>query len=1315
MKKLGKGGYKKSLFFGVLFFTLHLFSQTTTESYTDGDITLSGPTNILLNTSYSYNIGDAVYNGWVASADIEWTITGGDIVDNGTNINTTNDYFEDYYGQEMANINIIWRATGLKRVHAIFIDYFGQTMYQLAIDITEPPNNGTTILNINENYIYTVTPTVATTNVTSLNNSEKIENITYFDGLGRPIQQIGIRQSASQKDIVTHMTYDDLGRQSKQYLPYASLSNDGSYRTDALIKTNAYYNTNEFQNTINPYSETLFEESPLNLPIEIAAPGNDWKEGINNEHTIKNEYKLVENSDNVHVLEANHTVSGNLNLVMKGMYTVSYQTNQVGDQYAKTPTLHKFITKNENWKASDGKNNTEEVFKDYRGITVLKRSYNNGIAHDTYNVYDKYGNLLIVIPPKVTLNNGVSATELSELCYQYRYDVKNRLVEKKIPGKGWEYIVYDKVNRPILTQDAVQRAKSNKEWLFTKYDAYGRTIYSGLYKDNRSRINVQNSANSSNSVIESITTGSGLYYYTNNAYPINVPWYDVYTINYYDDYVYWGGDTHNPQTNYYGKALTNNTKGLSTTSKEFILGGHGWITTITGYDEKARPIYIWTKNDYLNTTDIVESKLDDFTGKVLEIRTTHKKVGKSDIIITDKFTYDHLDRLLTQTQKINSQAEELIVNNEYKELGELKSKKVGGAVESQVENSNGLQTIDYKYNVRGWLTNINDVDNIGSDLFTFKINYNTKNIQTTSVYTPLYDGNISETIWRTKSDYKKRGYQYSYDDLSRITYANYREENNLLSGSGKFETSYNYDKNGNLDELIRTGAIGNDIDELSYDYSVSSNKLVEVEDASGNTDGLHSTTQYDYDSHNGNLISDSSKGITSIEYNHLNLPTKVHFGSSKRIEYIYSATGSKLQKKVINNGTSTTNYAGSFIYENNVLKHFSHPEGYVEVNGSSYTYIYQYTDHLGNSRLNYTNIGSSSSPNLQIREENNYYPFGMKMTGFNTNIIGVQDDYKYNGKEYQDEVINGKKLDWYDYGARNYEPSIGRWHVIDAMAEKRPDLTPFRYGFNNPINVIDPDGNFEKDDFWGGGGGFTSVTVRGLQDGGTFTFASSGSTTKNNSGCPKCKTFQDYINYYLGLNGSKNEEDLEEAIASGDEDRIDKANSDFLQNEANFEQAVRTAQETAKFIADYDPFGFANAYYQFTMGDSNINKGMAVLAFLPVGKIGKGFQLLSKGRVFWSGGSQARVAAETFARANGFKTLEMTFTGKFLTKMTKLTSYEFTKPLWNFASQRFARGANGTINVFQNANTGIRLESVWRLKEYPILKNKNIIYHNILK
>jgi RHS repeat-associated protein len=519
-----------------------------------------------------------------------------------------------------------------------------------------------------------------------------------------------------------------------------------------------------------------------------------------------------------------------------------------------------------------------------------------------------------------------------------------------------------------------------------------------------------------------------------------------------------------------------------------VLGTDDWITSVTYYDEDARPIYSASKNDYLVTVDKVKSDLD-FAGKVLQTESTHKKDANPVITITDVYTYDHVGRLQTQVQTIAGNDPELIVNNHYDELGQLVAKNVGGEFVGDPEDATGLQTVDYKYNIRGWLKTINNGNTINNDLFSFQLDYNTG-------VNPLYNGNISETHWQTANDHNPRSYNYTYDALNRLKMANYNG-NYIVEGTLTQEENYNldaigYDKNGNITVLERQGLIVAEnridlIDDLTYDYQSSSNKLIRVtDDASvdGFKDGttsLPGDPDYEYDI-NGNLTVDTNKNITDIIYNHLNLPELIIFSSPEgSIGYKYSATGVKLEKMAMTVGSpgsvTSTQYAGAFIYDktNTIggmpnpnpppppvfeLQFISHPEGYAQPNTlGTFDYIYQYKDHLGNIRLSYKNNGNMTNPDLEILEENNFYPFGLKQKGYNNNVSAnsnsVASKFKYNGKELNEEL----GLNMYDYGARMYDPAIGRWHVTDGKAELYFANSPYVYALNTPPNAIDPDGN----------------------------------------------------------------------------------------------------------------------------------------------------------------------------------------------------------------------------------------------------------------
>ena len=959
-----------------------------------------------------------------------------------------------------------------------------------------------------ENYIKTVKYKVpSTVKIPSPAVSQAAQNVTYFDGLGRPIQQTAFQQSKSGNDIITPIKYDGFGRQELDYLPFKSANTNMAFDPSAEANALSYYaNPNPSVNgnpameaTSYPFSKKEFETSPLNRVLKQAAPGNDWRLG--NGHEIKIDYQANTAADQVKLFSANTSWDS-----AQGLYTVTL----INNGYYNNNELYKTVTYDENTAAAPLEINGSTVeFKNKEGQVILKRTYDAQSRHDTYYVYDIYGNLTFVIPPKAAdlidgtanlqaditstavvtsgntlhlaasksvkllsgfrsqkgsrfsavINNGTQRI-LDDLCYQYKYDSRNRLAEKKLPGKQWEFIVYDKLDRPVATGPANSPFSdlSAVGWIITKYDAFNRPVYTGWSTSapvsSAGRSSLQNIQNSLTVINESKTTSGTLdgipAYYTNNTEP---KVFKLLSVNYYDNYTFPNSSTIPVPASLEGQNILNTSqiKGLSSASWTRVLTSSLETlseTTATFYEENARPVRVHTLN-HLGGYTYSDSKLD-FTGKPEFSITRHKRTASdAEITTRDGFTYSAQDRLITQTHQINNGPVEVIANNDYDELGQLISKKVG----------NNTQNINYTYNIRGWLTAINDVGalskpNDPKDLFAFKINYDVPSAF--SGVNGLYNGNISETQWATNSDNGIiRSYGYKYDNLNRL-------KESISAKSGVINNAYNetlwYDKNGNITGLTRNGEseTAQQIDNLDYTYANDnkSNQLIKVIDSSNKTlgfiDNAQTTDAYTYDL-NGNMISDANKSITSITYNHLNLPLKVTFASAGNIVYIYNAQGQKVQKIVTRTGTTsvTTDYLGGYQYESSTLKFFPTAEGYVESSSGSYKYVYQYKDHLGNIRLSY-------DKNLIIQEENNYYAFGLKHIGYNGVKIGVENKYKYNGKELQDEL----GLNFYDYGARNYDPALGRWMNIDPLAEKSRRFNPYTYALDNPVYFIDPDGMY---------------------------------------------------------------------------------------------------------------------------------------------------------------------------------------------------------------------------------------------------------------
>ncbi|HAY3537123.1 TPA: RHS repeat-associated core domain-containing protein, partial [Elizabethkingia anophelis] len=663
-----------------------------------------------------------------------------------------------------------------------------------------------------------------------------------------------------------------------------------------------------------------------------------------------------------------------------------------------------------------------------QGQIVLVRKKNGSEDLDTYYVYNEYNQLAFVIPP-LAIHKGVDATLLNELAYQYRYDGQNRLVEKKLPGKDWEYMVYDQQDRLVLTQDG--KLRQQNKWLFTKYDKFGRVAYTGLLdsapgRDAQQSNMVHFGGNNEERSASGFTQNGTTVYYSSSAYPVAN--FTLLTVNYYDEYPPGSPGVFNGAS-VLGSVPVNgrSTKGLPVASMVKNIEDNGWTKSYTWYDDKARAVATESQNHlggYTRTSSVLA-----FSGVPTSTTIYHKRDAASgEMVMKEEFSYDHQNRLVKHTHQVNGGPVEILTENIYNELGQLESRNIG----------NGIQSIKNEYNIRGALTKMNDPKNLLNKLFGFELKY--INPSGTS---KKYNGNIAETDWATQSDGTLRRYSYQYDGVNRLKEGNYWDNAGAISGS--YAERLNYDVNGNITGLQRTGLGAGVMDQLGYTYDQSgnSNKLIRVNDASGNAAGYPvggNTIGYDI---NGNMVNHLDKGISNIAYNYLNLPSSIT-ASIGNTDYVYRADGTKVRKVF---GGKTTDYLDGFQYENGVLQFVPTSEGYYDVVKNKY--IYNYTDHLGNVRLSYT---KGASGGAEIIEENNYYPFGLKHQGYNSSSLASNAyQYKYNGKELQETGM-------YDYGARMYMPDLGRWGVVDPLAEKMTRHSPYNYAFNNPIRFIDPDG-----------------------------------------------------------------------------------------------------------------------------------------------------------------------------------------------------------------------------------------------------------------
>ncbi|WP_374167010.1 hypothetical protein [Arcticibacter sp. MXS-1] len=522
---------------------------------------------------------------------------------------------------------------------------------------------------------------------------------------------------------------------------------------------------------------------------EQGAPGAAWQ--IGGGHTVRTGYFSNE-ADGLsgsgrwaRLYEVTIDASGGRTLTMK-------------EKYGKNE-LYVNETKDENWKEGDGKAGLIPEFKDKEDRVVLKRTWKDeSTPLSTYYVYDDFGNLCFVLPPKAEPDNGQpSADAINELCYQYRYDERNRMSRKKLPGKGWEYLVYNKLDQVVATQDAEQRKR--KEWLITKYDGLGRVVMTGFWNNGNVTISPEDLRTQVYATLQWDERKTGqVYGYELRTYPTSLT--IVLTVNYYDDYEIPDLPAAYNKKDTYSKMIHS----LLTASRTAVLNNPSdMLWNVNYYDDDGRVVKNFSEH-YKGGTRVAGNydETDNtysFTDELKESSRSHKVGGTEQLKIVTGYDYDHRGRKVNTWETMGG-SRVLLAQNVYNEIGQLKEKRL----HSGDGGNTFLQKIAYKYNERGWLKQMNHPDSLSRErAFGMTLAYGDHSTEARK----QYNGNISGVNWQTRVPassgfpQQSQSYDYSYDKLNRLELAAY----NASGKTGFYNESISYDKGGNIQSLSRTG------------------------------------------------------------------------------------------------------------------------------------------------------------------------------------------------------------------------------------------------------------------------------------------------------------------------------------------------------------------------------------------------------------------------------------------------------------------------------------------------------------------------------
>ncbi len=774
-------------------------------------------------------------------------------------------------------------------------------------------------------------------------------------------------------------------------------------------------------------------------------------------------------------------------------------------------------------------------------------TYDTREHHYTLYYYDQAGSLVQTVPPigvnpvpAANFTNGVwDGTEpIHTHVTQYQYNTLGQVVWQNSPDGGETRFKYDHAQRLRFSQNAKQQnfpGNGTETYSFTKYDDEGRIsavgeMFANVNDTDLAFNNVDDNANDID--FPALNGGSVLPFGRTQTF-YNTP----------DDN---NADPNFVQTNLRGRVAETSNENMQT---KYSYDEHGNVKELRHYYDALNI------NNQLNHDTQIEYDYDLISGNVKEVAFQKGQIDQ----FTHRYQYDADNRLTYVYTSDDGIVFDRDARYFYYQHGPLARVEVG---------TDNVQGMDYYYTLQGWIKGVNLPDLTGpgnepgkdgiigdgipaginrfvaKDEMAYTLGYHTQdykpietgvangvlNSSTWSELHPandgLYNGNIAWMV--TDIDHFRddgplgtptgnhNAMVYQYDQLHRITNATSFSKganSNSWSLSGLFNSTYDYDANGNLKTLSRfapkvdAGALAPELIDLmvyAYDDNNKPNQLTSIND-NGNTSNLpygdfkaQSANNYEYDEI-GNLTKDNKEDIDEILWTVYGKVSDVKFtpGSGKtNIKYTYDPAGNRLTKKV---GGTTTLYARDA--SGNVMGVYDHSpppgsDGFitsqkeVPLYGSSRIGLQKFTDrilnggttpdliigslrgqkyyeqsnHLGNILATVTDLkvgldgdgdGITNSYEAQVTSATDYYAFGWEMPGRKYNSQSYR--YGFNGKEKDDDGEFGSITN-YDYGFRIYNPAVGRFLSVDPLTGTYPELTPYQFASNSPIASIDQDG-----------------------------------------------------------------------------------------------------------------------------------------------------------------------------------------------------------------------------------------------------------------